>query len=190
MKGNIGIPAVKDGDIDSCPSWTTVSDRAHPQLPSRPFGLWSRASFSLPVDTDTLYFVANGALAAGDLYVSESPEGKDMSVKVFVHHRGSIALSRATVCQLSRGNRQVGVGIFVRWPMSARQITDYSLSRLPVDGISTGPSHQGMPYTLWSKWSSPPVAVQFVIYHLFKRIFLCSLWTWMICLLFASVTSV
>ncbi len=148
MKGNIGIPAVEDGDIDNCPSWTTVSDRAHPQLPSRPFGLWSRASFSLPVDTDTLYFVANGALAAGDLYVSESPEGKDVSVKVFVNYRGSNALSRGTVCQLSRGNRQVGVGIFVSWLMSARQIIDYSLSRLPVNGIITSPSLQWMPYTL------------------------------------------
>ena len=148
MKGDIGIPAVEDGDIDNCPSWTTVSDRAHPQLPSRPFGSWSRASFSLPVNSDALYLIARGALASGDLYVSESPEGKDVSVKVFVNYRGSNALSRGTVCQLSRGNRQVGVGIFVSWLMSARQIIDYSLSRLPVNGIITSPSLQWMPYTL------------------------------------------
>ena len=83
---------------------------------------------------DSLYLVSHGPLASGDLYVTESPEGKDVSVKVFVHHRGSKALSRATACQLSRGDGQFGVGIFVRWLMSARQIIDYSLSRLLVDG--------------------------------------------------------
>jgi hypothetical protein len=122
MKGNIGIPAAEDGDIDSCPMWTTVSHRALPRLPSIPFGSWSQSSFSLPVNMDTLYLVSHGSLAAGDLYVSESPEGKDVSVKVFVHHRGSKALSRAAACQLSRGDGQVGVGIFVRWLLSARQI--------------------------------------------------------------------
>ncbi|KAI9441484.1 hypothetical protein H4582DRAFT_1810952 [Lactarius indigo] len=122
MKGDIGIPEVEDGNIDSCPSWTTVSDRAHPWLPSRPFGSWSRASFSLPVDSDALYLVSHGALASGDLYVSESPEVKDVSVKVFVHHRGSIALSRGTACQLSRGDGQVGVGIYTprRWFFPSR----------------------------------------------------------------------
>ncbi|KAI9465136.1 hypothetical protein BJY52DRAFT_1164758 [Lactarius psammicola] len=110
--GDISIPAVDDNDVDSCSSWTSIPDRAHPLLPSRPFGSWSRASFSLPVDIDTLYLVAHGALASGDLYVSESVTGKDVLVKVFVHYRDSNALSRATVCQLSRGNRQVGVGIF------------------------------------------------------------------------------
>ena len=134
MKGGIGIPAVEDGNIDSCPLWTTVSHRAHPQLPSKPFGSWSQADFSFPVNMDSLYLVSHGPLASGDLYVTESPEGKDVSVKVFVHHRGSKALSRATACQLSRGDGQFGVGIFVRWLMSARQIIDYSLSRLLVDG--------------------------------------------------------
>jgi hypothetical protein len=75
---------------------------------------------------DTLYLVSHGSLAAGDLYVSESPEGKDVSVKVFVHHRGSKALSRAAACQLSRGDGQVGVGIFtsrpwfIHWPIPSR----------------------------------------------------------------------
>ena len=113
-----------------------------------PFGSWSEASFSLPLNMDTLYLVSRSPLASGKLYVSESPEGKDVSVKVLVNHRGSKALSRATVCQLSRGDGQVGVGIFVRWFMFAWQIIDYSLSRLPVDRLSTGPSLQGMPYTL------------------------------------------
>jgi hypothetical protein len=44
--------------------------------------------------------------------VSESREGKDISVKVFIHHRGSNARSRVAVCQLDRGEGQVGVGIF------------------------------------------------------------------------------
>lgn len=134
MKGDIGIPAVVDGDIDGCPSWTTISHRAYPRLPSIPFGSWSQASFS-PVNMDSLYLVAHGPLASGELYVSESPVGKDVSVKVFVHHRGPKALSRAAACQLSRGDGQVGVGIFVRWLMSARQSIDYSLFRLPVDGL-------------------------------------------------------
>ncbi|KAF8271095.1 hypothetical protein EI94DRAFT_1721330 [Lactarius quietus] len=124
--GDIGIPPVEDGDIDSCPLWTTVPHRAHSHLPSIPFGSWSQASFSLPVDLDSLYLVAHGPLASGDLYVSESPEVKDMSVKVFAHHRGSKALSRAAACQLSRGDGQVGVGIFTRrrrfinWPIPSR----------------------------------------------------------------------
>jgi hypothetical protein len=71
---------------------------------------------------DTLYFVAHGPLASGNLYVSESTEVKDVSVKVFVHHRGSKALSRSAACQLSRGKGQVGVGIFVHWLLSTRQI--------------------------------------------------------------------
>ena len=100
---------------------------------------------------DALYLVSHGPLASGDLYVSESPEGEDVSVKVFVHHRGLKALSRATACQLSRGGGQVGVGVFVRWLVLTRQIIDYSSSRLPVDGFSTGPYLQGMPYTLSSK---------------------------------------
>jgi hypothetical protein len=150
MKGNIDIP-VEDGEIDSCSSWTTVSDRAHPHLPSRQFGSWSQANFDLPATIDSFYLVSHGAHASGDLYVTESRKGKDISVKVFIHHRGSNALSRATVCQLSRGDGQVGVGIFVRWLMSARQIIEYTLSRLPVSGIPIGLSLQGMPYTLWSK---------------------------------------
>jgi hypothetical protein len=71
---------------------------------------------------NSLYLVAHGPLASGDLYVSESTEGKDVSVKVFVHHRGSKALSRSAACQLSRGEGKVGVGIFVRWLLSARHI--------------------------------------------------------------------
>ncbi|KAH9047285.1 hypothetical protein EDB84DRAFT_1462114 [Lactarius hengduanensis] len=135
MKGDTGLPEVEDGDIDNCPSWTTVSDRAHPWLPSRPFGSWSRASFSLPVHSDALYLIAHGALASGDLYVSESPEVKDVSVKVFAHHRGSIALSRATVCQLSRGDGQVGVGIFTprRWYIPSRDTLHFVVEvKLPV----------------------------------------------------------
>ena len=146
LKGNIGIPA-GDGEIDSCPSWTTVSDRVHPHLPYRPFGSWSQASFSLPATIDTLYLVSHGARASGNLYVTESRQGRDISVKVFVNHRGSNALSHAATCQLSRGDGQVGVGIFVRSFWSPRQIIDYSLSRLPVNGMSTGPFVQGMPYT-------------------------------------------
>lgn len=148
MKGDIGIPLVEDGDIDSCPLWTTKSHGPNLDFSPMPFGSWSEASFSLPLNMNTLYLVSRGPLASGKLYVSESPEGKDVSVKVLVNHRGSKALSRATVCQLSRGDGQVGVGIFVRWFMFAWQIIDYSLSRLPVDRLSTGPSLQGMPYTL------------------------------------------
>ncbi len=122
MKGGIGVPPVYDGDIDDCPVWTTVSDRAHPHLPPRSFGSWSHASFNLPVDINSLYLVSRGPPASGDLYVSESPKRSDVSVKVFVHHLNSRALSRATVCQLSRGDGQVGLGIFVRLLMSARQI--------------------------------------------------------------------
>ncbi|KAH9067777.1 hypothetical protein EDB87DRAFT_1678160 [Lactarius vividus] len=147
MKGDIGIPEVEDGDINNCPSWTTVSDRAHPWLPSRPFGSWSRVSLSLPVDSDALYLVARGALASGDLYVSESPEVKDVYVKVFVHHRGSIALSRATVCQLSRGDGQVGVGIFTprRWYIPSRDTLHFVVEvKLPAnrDAIRYVPSFQ------------------------------------------------
>lgn len=122
IKGDIGIPTVEDGDVDSCPSWTAVSHRASPHLPSIPFGSWSQASFSLPDNMDSLYLVAHGRLASGDLYISESPEVKDVSVKVFVHHRGSKALSRAAACQLSRGDGRAGVGIFVCWHLSGRQI--------------------------------------------------------------------
>jgi len=57
--------------------------------------------------------------------VSESRKGEDISAKVFVRHRDSKALTRAAVCQLSRGDGQVGVGIFTRqwyinWPFSSR----------------------------------------------------------------------
>jgi hypothetical protein len=61
---------------------------------------------------DSLCLVARGPLASGDLYVSESPEGKDLSVKVLevMHHHGSKALSRSAACQLSRGDGKVSVG--------------------------------------------------------------------------------
>ncbi|KAF8270932.1 hypothetical protein EI94DRAFT_1569526 [Lactarius quietus] len=126
MKVDIGIPPVEDGDIGRCPLWRTVPHGVHPHLPYIPFGSWSQASFSLPVNLDSLYLVAHGPLASGDLYVSESPEVKDVSIKVFAHHRGSKALARAAACQLSRGDGQVGVGIYtsrpwyIKWPIPSR----------------------------------------------------------------------
>lgn len=113
MKDNIAEPTIDDGNIDSCVQWTSVHDRVHPHLPPFVSGAWSQARLNLPLDTDGIYFTARGAFESGQLYVGESSEAKDVSVKVFVHHHGAGSLARAAICRLSREDGQIGVGIFV-----------------------------------------------------------------------------
>ncbi|KAI0300461.1 hypothetical protein B0F90DRAFT_1723111 [Multifurca ochricompacta] len=122
MKDNITIPAIDDGHIDNCAPWTGISDRIHPPLPQFSSGAWSSAKFNLPADVG-VYFVAHGVLASGDLYVRESYEAKDISVKVFMRHRGAEVLSRATICQLSRDDGQIGIGIFTPRSWYSRWLT-------------------------------------------------------------------
>jgi hypothetical protein len=114
LKDNIGSPTIEDGNIDSCAPWTGVSDPIHPRLPRFTSGAWSQAGLILPPDADGLYLTTRGAFSSGNLYVSESNETKDISVKVFVHHHGVRSFTRASVCRLSRDDGQIGVGIFVR----------------------------------------------------------------------------
>ncbi|KAI0256051.1 hypothetical protein BJV78DRAFT_1118294 [Lactifluus subvellereus] len=123
---SIAPPTIEDGNIDSCVQWTGVSDRGHPHLPPFVSGAWSQARLNLPLDTDGIYFAARGAFESGKLYVGESSEAKDVSVKVFVHHHGTGSLARAAVCRLSRDDGQIGVGIFTplnwhnHWPIGSR----------------------------------------------------------------------
>jgi len=115
VKGNAGTPSIEDGNIDRCVPWTRASGREHPRLPRVGSGAWSQASIELPTDAGGLYLISRGARASGTLYVSESREAKDVSVKVFVnHHPGPGTLSHTSVCQLSQDGGQMGVGIFVR----------------------------------------------------------------------------
>ncbi|KAI0002406.1 hypothetical protein BJV74DRAFT_815652 [Russula compacta] len=117
-----------DGNVDDCAPWARVSGQEHPRLPLFGSGAWSQARLNLSAGADALYLVARGALASGNLYVSESHEGSDVSVRVFVHHRDAESLSRASVCRLRRDGGQMGVGIFtplnryMLWPTRGRDL--------------------------------------------------------------------
>ena len=114
VEDNVDIAIIEDGNVDSCVPWARVSGREYPRLPLLGSGAWSQARVNLSVSADALYLTARGALASGNLYVSVSHEGSDVSIRVFVHHRDGESLSRASVCRLGRDSGQIGVGIFVR----------------------------------------------------------------------------
>ncbi|KAI9511484.1 hypothetical protein F5148DRAFT_1373789 [Russula earlei] len=140
VKGFPDNPTIEDGNIDSCVPWTSVPGREHPRLPLAASGSWSRASVDLPAYADALYLIARGALASGNLYVSESRATENVSVTVFVNRRGAEALSRASVCRLSRKGGEAGVGVFaprkrhIPWPLPGGGLRFVVQVELPTRG--------------------------------------------------------
>ena len=186
-KGNIGIP--EDGRVDNCVPWTRVTGPEHPRLSPSTSGAWSQARINLPIEADALYLTARGALASGDVYVRESHEAEDMSVTVFVSHRGKRALSHATVCRLSRDGGEMGVGIFVRSSYLLYHFLGIDLSsrRLHFHILCPG-THEAATCDSSLKSNFPPVVVQFGIYRLSMRTYPGSPWPWVTYRVSALVT--
>jgi len=109
---------VEEGRIDNCVPWTRIPGSEHHRRPSlAASNVWSQARLNLSIDAHALYLVSRGAMKSGAFYVGESHDAKDVSVTVFVHHRGEDTLAHARVCRLSREGGQMGVGLFVRRPI-------------------------------------------------------------------------
>jgi hypothetical protein len=168
-----------------------VSAGEHSRLPLPASGVWSQAKLSLSADADVLYLTARGVHASSHLYVSESHEAKEVSVAVFVQHRRARSLSRATVCRLSRGSGEMGVGIFVcrLYLLYHFPNVDSRPCRLHLIGICPG-SHMKRTCASSSKWNFPPYTMQFVTYRLSTRTYPCSRRTWVTYRLSALVMSI
>ena len=79
------------------------------------FPLHARASITLPLTAEELYFIAEGALSFGAFYVVQTPDvGPDNAlVDVEVSFHNHEALLDATVCRLHPSDAKWGFGIFV-----------------------------------------------------------------------------
>lgn len=181
VKDNVGIPNVnvEDGHVGNCVPWTRESAPEHRRLSRTASGAWSQARLNLPTDADALYLLARGARMSGELYVSESPEANHVSVTVFVYHRDEGTLSRGTICRLSRGDGQMGVGIFVcrLYMLCYFQGIDMSSCSHHFHVVCLGTLEE-VAYISSSTWGFPPVMAQFGIYRLSMRTYPCSPWTW------------
>ena len=180
-KGNVGIPNIdiEDGHIDVCVPWTGVSAPEHRRLSRAASGAWSKARLNLPTDADALYLVARGARMSGELYVSESPEANNVSVTVFVYHRDEDTLSRGTICWLSRGGGQAGVGIFVCCLYTLCYFRGIDLSSCSRHfHVACPGTLEEVAYISSSTWGFPQVMAQFGIYHLSMQTYPCLPWQW------------
>ncbi|KAI0067598.1 hypothetical protein BV25DRAFT_1794551 [Artomyces pyxidatus] len=118
-------PVTLEGDerIKTCvygEDWTPIE--GPPPHTGYGDGYWANSKFELPFTSDVLFFVARGALAAGDLQVVESEDVDDVKVNVDVFYYTRTALSRTRVCSLRRGDGKDGLGIFtpLRWKFPSR----------------------------------------------------------------------
>lgn len=94
------------------PTWGDDTDTPLPGMDLPPYT--SSVSFTLPANTDLLYFLSRGSLAYGAVRIEAvSGSGDDVPVDVEVRYWTESALERATVCKLEKddGNAH-GVGIF------------------------------------------------------------------------------
>lgn len=129
QKGPGGIardwPEFSRGEVQECvdrtnwpynkPFGTTLVNSTDTPLPDMdPPPYTSSVSFTLPANTDLLYFLSRGSLAYGAVRIEAvSGSGDDVQVDVEVRYWTESALERATVCKLEKddGNAH-GVGIF------------------------------------------------------------------------------
>lgn len=119
-------PEFYQGEVQKCidrPDWlynkpsdAVMNNDIDVQLPGMdtipPYS--SSVSFTLPANTDLLYFLSRGSLAYGSVHIEAVPgSGDDVNVDVEVGYWSEAALERASVCKLEKedGNAH-GVGIF------------------------------------------------------------------------------
>lgn len=109
---NKGWPLPSDGPAERCVGggdWQPYGGTISPDYP-----LFSYINFDLPVSSNTLYLLARGSLAHGDVTIIDSQDGGDIvKVEVIVSYHTQEALDRANVCLLERKTGENGIGIFV-----------------------------------------------------------------------------
>ena len=126
----IEYPMPPDIDIKYCTDWSPNPEfdfeALHDQLEDRPRSSSftrvreshsSRASFDLPLSSDTLFFLSRGA-TAGAINIVQSPALGDQKadvarVVVVAKYWRPSALDDVRVCSITRQQGEVGVGIFV-----------------------------------------------------------------------------
>jgi hypothetical protein len=92
-----------DGPLDT-DSTTSFPHSAHPTL-------------NLPLSSNRLFVVSQGALAHGDVNVIQGDDESDeVEIHVIASYHTDHALARAKVCSLHRGDNEDGVAIFVSGP--------------------------------------------------------------------------
>lgn len=108
-----GYPGPSDGAVLGCiggAEWDAYYDL--PSWAQLPLG--SESLFTLPVDSEALYFISRGVYQYGTITVEQSAEVSD---NVFVRVRAAYyteeALNRANVCRIKRQEMENGIGIFV-----------------------------------------------------------------------------
>lgn len=69
----------------------------------------------MPLPSETLLLLSQGALSAGNLKITTSSELTDLArVHITVHYYNSAVRDSARVCVIKRKSGESGVGIFVR----------------------------------------------------------------------------
>ncbi|KAG1723120.1 uncharacterized protein EDB91DRAFT_183203 [Suillus paluster] len=108
-----GYPDPGDGEVLKCISsadWDAYYDIppwAH-QFPSG-----SESHFTLPVDSEALYFLSRGAFQYGTLTVEQSHEASDtVIVRVRAAYHKEEALDRANICHVKRQENENGISIY------------------------------------------------------------------------------
>ncbi|OAX40230.1 hypothetical protein K503DRAFT_768789 [Rhizopogon vinicolor AM-OR11-026] len=108
-----GYPDPSDGTVLRCIGGADWD--AHYDLPSwaHEFPLGTESLFTLPVDSEALYFVSRGAYHYGVVTVEQSAEASDnVIVRVRAAYDKDEALDRVNVCHLERQENQNVIGIF------------------------------------------------------------------------------
>lgn len=117
-------PRAEDGHVVSCSDvwsgdYTTVQmNGVFPAtIPGYPVFTTSK-SYSFPINSSLHYLVARGALSSGVVIVrgSEKADRERIGVEVVVRYHNQQSLNRARICELTKPEGGVGLGIYVSNP--------------------------------------------------------------------------
>ncbi|KAJ7125371.1 hypothetical protein C8R44DRAFT_619533 [Mycena epipterygia] len=116
-----GYPIPDNVELEQCLSeW---SEAAEKKTPYSSFPYSTGGSFDVPLPSETLLLLSQGALSAGNLKITTSSELTDLArVHITVHYYNTAVRDSARVCVIKRKSGESGVGIFTpkRWRNHAR----------------------------------------------------------------------
>ena len=114
---SVGVPRMEDGRVlESIGARNWTSYQTGPPHWAPTFYESAETSFTLPVDSETLYLITRGSYQTGKVELKQGThQDGDVRVDVRVAYNDERALARATVCRLRKGGIKHGVGIFVRF---------------------------------------------------------------------------
>ncbi|KAL4061668.1 hypothetical protein V8B97DRAFT_2001338 [Scleroderma yunnanense] len=115
------------GNYEFSPTWPML-----PQ-PGRNYPHGAHTKFTLPVDVDALYLFARGAYQHGHVRVVQSDTVDQGTVHVDVRaaYYEERALSRVTLCRLTRGSNEHGIGIYTPvwgWTLNHRDQVQFQVT--------------------------------------------------------------